>query len=533
MQEPDMFKCDKIGFFCDDQQKEKMIWKSVRDPKTGLALSKSHQENSTYMVDPSWAAYVKTIQNPQPTDLYYKYIPGCCRCEKHAMPYFFTDKVDTDPGYPDTKHNFLMLQIHALEASELTVVVELLHGQFYAIFDNFMKDTADVSIHRPSRANYVPGANTRAAFHALLVSSDLANSGIDMPLNLPVEYYRLPTNPINQLDQQREEIKILVGRPSDVLVSDPGYIERYTAHKREVYTGLSLAHQNTTSFATFANVPDPQVLNAGLYSIPNVYSDQFQQLVWWSQGDAPGQSRWNVNQNSPAISGGLNFLGLPYFPYFSNCKGSGINPITLPPSHSRANRSIIDCILTVAVTLIVPRFCLIIVIVTGQYMSISKVFETHPDCSLVPYKNTISISAYPWKGQVIPNGDQCNTTTDPSLFGPLLLGGAGVLPTPSAESTQWLGPYNGALFDCAYEEQIDVQKSVGIRWYEIGPSTPIFRMGQDAFLPSMYEPEFTVSKGLQKTYSSAWGRGTKIQQTATIISYEGESNFPVKFNIPF
>ena len=156
-------------------------------------------------------------------------------------------------------------------------------------------------------------------------------------------------------------------------------------------------------------------------------------------------------------------------------------------------------------------------------MSISKVFETHPDCALVPYKDTISISAYFWKGQTIPNGDQCNTTTDPSLFGPLLLGGAGTLPTPSSESTQWLGPYNGALFDCTYEEQIDVQKSVGIRWYEIGAQTVLFRIGQDAFLPYMYEPQFTTSKGMQRTYNTAWGRGEKLQQTATIISYEGTS----------
>ena len=399
-----------------------------------------------------------------------------------------------------------------------------------------MKDTADISIHRPSRANYVPGANTRAAFHTLLVSSDLANGGIDMPLNLPVEYYLAPKNPINQLDQKREEIKILVGRPSDILVSDPGYIERYTAHKREVYTGLTAVHQNTTSFAAFANVPDPQALNAGLYTIPNQYTDQFEQLVWWSQGDTPGISRWNVNQKSPVISAGLNFLGLPYFPFFSNCKGSGSHPTMFeqpcsflsPRTCYKRSQLHTHCPCSYSNDTHCPCSYsndVAISIHTGQYMSISKVFETHPDCALVPYKDTISISAYFWKGQTIPNGDQCNTTTDPTLFGPLLLGGAGILPTPTSVATQWLGPYNGALFDCAFEEQIDVQKSVGIRWYEIGPSTTIFRIGQDAFLPSMYEPEFTVSKGLQKTYTTAWGRGTKLQQTATIISYEGESIF--------
>lgn len=36
-QEPDMFKCDSIPYFCDAQLKQKLVWKSVIDPKTGAA----------------------------------------------------------------------------------------------------------------------------------------------------------------------------------------------------------------------------------------------------------------------------------------------------------------------------------------------------------------------------------------------------------------------------------------------------------------------------------------------------------------
>ena len=191
-QEPDLFKCMQIPFFCDDKEWPRQKWKTLVDPRTGHALPGYMQTNSTYEVDPDWQAQVNAIANPQPQDLFYVKTLGCCRCEKHRLPYFFrsTAKSDVDPGYLDNKHNFLMLEIQALEASALTVVVELLHGQYYTLFDTYVKGKTDISIHRPSRANYVPGKNTRAAFTSMIVSSEITGAGIDLPMNLPIDFYR-------------------------------------------------------------------------------------------------------------------------------------------------------------------------------------------------------------------------------------------------------------------------------------------------------------------------------------------------------
>ena len=47
--------------------------------------------------------------------------------------------------------------------------------------------------------------------------------------------------------------------------------------------------------------------------------------------------------------------------------------------------------------------------------------------------------------------------------------------------------------------------------YEAGGLTTLFHFGIDPFFPVDYEPQFTVAKGLQKFYSSYWGRGEGVQ----------------------
>ena len=134
-------------------------------------------------------------------------------------------------------------------------------------------------------------------------------------------------------------------------------------------------------------------------------------------------------------------------------------------------------------------------------------------CALVPYKDTLSVSAYWWKAQFTPNGDICNGTTPPSMAASRDLGGAGVF-------DPWLTEkYSGALFDCSYEEQIDLTSANSVRWYEVGPSTTLFHIGEDAFLPADYSPAFTQSKSWMKTYSFAWGRGPEIVKAQTITTY--------------
>ena len=47
--------------------------------------------------------------------------------------------------------------------------------------------------------------------------------------------------------------------------------------------------------------------------------------------------------------------------------------------------------------------------------------------------------------------------------------------------------------------------------YEAAGLTTLFHFGIDPFYPEDYEPKFMVGKGLQKFYSSYWGRGEGVQ----------------------
>jgi hypothetical protein len=61
----------------------------------------------------------------------------------------------------------------------------------------------------------------------------------------------------------------------------------------------------------------------------------------------------------------------------------------------------------------------------------------------------------------------------------------------------WLGPVNGALFECVFEENIAVTLTKS-RWYEAGAGDTLFYLGIEPFEPSNYEPSFTVNKDLTK-----------------------------------
>jgi hypothetical protein len=84
--------------------------------------------------------------------------------------------------------------------------------------------------------------------------------------------------------------------------------------------------KNITSFEDFAQIPDLSAISKYLYPVVDPSSLVQRQSTWWRTTDTAQQG----------------FLGLPYFPYFSNCKDS------------------------------------------DSYMSINKVLETDPDCKYHP-----------------------------------------------------------------------------------------------------------------------------------------------------
>ena len=89
----------------------------------------------------------------------------------------------------------------------------------------------------------------------------------------------------------------------------------FTAQMREAYLKLYPGGSNKTTFSQFARIPNLQAISKTLYSVPDPTGDVNEQPIWWSNGDTA-----NANANTSTSETG--FLGLPYLPFFSNCKGS-------------------------------------------------------------------------------------------------------------------------------------------------------------------------------------------------------------------
>lgn len=117
----------------------------------------------------------------------WKHRSGCCRCQPHPLPTYFSS-TSTDDGFPDDKHQLVQFTITALADVELVVVVELLHGQFYPDFDEYFStyDKSLVRVHSPSR--FVgPGEDKgRATWMAVLDRDTIGAVPLELPLNLPM-----------------------------------------------------------------------------------------------------------------------------------------------------------------------------------------------------------------------------------------------------------------------------------------------------------------------------------------------------------
>jgi len=351
--EPDLYKCRQIPYFCDDQLYPKLQWKARWDDSESFIITDPIlQAQSTHEVDQEWQDSVNIIQDPEPSDLFYEMTPGCCQCEPYHMPYFFIDR-RADAGFNDNKHPFVQISILAVEESDLTVVVELLHGQYYNDFDKNIPGSTDIFIHTPGRATYKPDMPNRAAFMAKIESS-VFGDGINMPLNLPLNTTRIGGMPFGGSSGTTRKgfaTKILMGRISDMVAGDPHYEARYEQHRLDVYIDLQAINRTESSFPDFHNTPDTTVISDALYAVLDPFDEINTQMIWWSVSD-PGKT---------------GYLGLPYFPFFSNCKGS------------------------------------------DSYLSISKVLETDPGCALVDYQDTVPVLPYPWDGAMIANSDNCAT----------------------------------------------------------------------------------------------------------------------------
>jgi hypothetical protein len=164
----------------------------------------------------------------------------CCSCQPHQMPYFFTDTSHNDEYFPqyDNKHVMIQISIGTLQDTDVTVALELLHGNFLAAFQDITMDQFDATFFSPSRSDMIPnlnfekvdgteGGNAWNENHYLgsytsflaYVYKDLYEDRMSMPLNWPVTKHPI-------IDATIIEEAIFIDRIADLYIGDPTYVDR-------------------------------------------------------------------------------------------------------------------------------------------------------------------------------------------------------------------------------------------------------------------------------------------------------------------
>lgn len=106
--EPDLYKCQRMPYFCENQQWAKQIY-NIQVQQSGIAQPSAVQmaAQPPFITDPVWKKAVDKLSRKN--DRYYFETPGCCSCESYLMPYYLFDNSVSDPGYPDNKRNKIIL----------------------------------------------------------------------------------------------------------------------------------------------------------------------------------------------------------------------------------------------------------------------------------------------------------------------------------------------------------------------------------------------------------------------------------------
>ncbi|CAM9426180.1 unnamed protein product, partial [Ectocarpus fasciculatus] len=184
------------------------------------------------------------------------------------------------------------------------------------------------------------------------------------------------------------------------------------------------------------------------------YDDVFEDSNWWASGDD---------------SGANTFLTMPYFPFLSSCAGY------------------------------------------GNHMSFSKLVESHPGCTLIPYEQTKAINQWRSIGKS-PFSDEClvQLTSEERYDddGNLLI----------AEETR------GVYLDCTFEEDISMA-SAQTRWFQADAGTTLFHVTKDPLDPMDFE-ETVDSNG---DIVTGWGRSITLESllgTYRYVPVEVSEDYP-------
>ena len=262
------------------------------EPKASLVMSKELQEDSensnplslfeewTYdsVESPGIRRPFNTNKPEQGPP--WKHTSGCCTCKPQPLPAFFQRNIKTS-GFSDNKHHNISFTVTALRDTEITVVVELLSGQFYGFFDNYFdqKDVFTTYLHRPTR--FARG-DKGSQWLSVIRRDTFSNSHLDLPLNLPMTQ-------TGQEGYTSMENSILIDRPCKSLLK---------THVSENSADMSYN--------------DDGRITERDECIQDKYSTVYQSEAWWNSDLTP--STQDVDSMFSAIA-------LPYFPFFSSCDG--------------------------------------------------------------------------------------------------------------------------------------------------------------------------------------------------------------------
>ncbi|CAM9682036.1 unnamed protein product, partial [Discosporangium mesarthrocarpum] len=280
MEMPDWYRCRKIPSFCDDVEWPVLEWEFLFD-QDGLPLDGATQEASSFYTPDDRGGEV------------YETTPGCCQCEPHSMPPFFSD-TSADRGYPDTKHNLISFSVTALKEVEVTVALELLHGNYYPDFDQLLWEIGELFVFTPGRSDYKPMSPSRKSFLFLADENDFDN--LQLPFNLPAQWLRIPGSQPSVTEKAFEN-KVFIDRQYDIEVANSDYYVNYERYLR----------QQAANDGVNASLPDYDSIQKR-YSDRLAYEDAYEDANWWDYGDAAGEN---------------TFLTTPYFPFLSSCAGYG------------------------------------------------------------------------------------------------------------------------------------------------------------------------------------------------------------------
>ncbi|KAL4109781.1 hypothetical protein PRIC1_001476 [Phytophthora ramorum] len=394
-------------------------------------------------------------------------IAGCCSCERQEMPYYFENSVVKDRGFPDNKHGYLQFSIAALEETEITIAVELVHGLYVRDFaQGFTQERFDLTVFTPGRADYSPSTPSTNTFLTVLRQADM--NDIMLPLNLPEEYVRVA----GTLTYKQQVVSsVLINRMSDIFVGDPelpskrGYMRNSEQNSIGELVSVTIANVSSNGSTDGDVVVVTPTDYFGLYSVPDPWEATQRSDSWWTQE-----------------LGGSEFLALPYLPYFSSCRGFDSN------------------------------------------IFLSKMLETHPDCILVNYDQTVEVDQYPWRKKLTPNADRCliEYTAEVAVASSLIssISSAASTLTSSSASTTTATTFEtfqrGVSLSCLYEENLE-GGAEKLRWYEAPTGTVLFYITRDPTASDAFVAEGDAVTG------TGWGRSDTLQ------SYLGtDALIPVK-----